>query len=198
MNNSINIGRMKEKFTKLAQIGATENGGLSRLALSEADKNARDMFVGWLKDAGLSVTFDDVGNIYGYREGTEPDLPALFMGSHIDTVFKGGRFDGITGSMGALEVMDTLHANNIKTKRPIGLAIFTNEEGARFKPALLGSGVLTGFFTKEFVYSRQDLDGKIFGKELAKIGYLGEEKNRIIMPRGFLELHIEQGPVLDL
>lgn len=194
---AVNIARMKEKFMTLAQIGAAENGGMSRLALSDADKQARDLFISWLKEAGLTVTYDDGGNIYGYREGTDAGKPAVLMGSHLDTVFQGGKFDGIVGVMGALEIMDTLAATGIKTKRPVALAVFTNEEGARFKPALLGSGLATGQFTKEFVYSRQDKDGNLFGDELQNIGYKGEEGNRLKPPQAFLELHIEQGPVLD-
>jgi N-carbamoyl-L-amino-acid hydrolase len=188
---------MKEKFTALAQYGAANHGGMSRLALSDADKQARDVFVSWLEEAGLTVSFDDGGNLYGYRAGLDPEANAVMIGSHLDTVFEGGQYDGITGVMGALEVMDTLCDRNTKTKRPLILAVFTNEEGARFQPALLGSGLATGKFTKEFVYSRQDKDGKLFADELVRIGYQGEEKNRLKPPHAYLELHIEQGPVLD-
>lgn len=196
-NSTIDIKRMKEKFVALAKYGAADHGGMSRLALSDADKQARDLFVSWMEAVGLTVTFDDGGNIYGYRAGLEPEADAVMMGSHLDTVFEGGQFDGITGVMGALEVLETLNSHSIKTRRPLILVVFTNEEGARFQPALLGSGLATGKFTKEFVYSRQDKEGKLFADELARSGYQGEEKNRLKPPYAYLELHIEQGPVLD-
>lgn len=193
----INLARMQDRFNSLASFGATEQGGLSRLALSDADKQARDQLVVWLKEAGLSVRIDDVGNIYGRREGTNPEAAPVLIGSHLDTVFQGGRFDGITGVLGAFEIMETLNDNQVKTHSPLEVVVFTNEEGARFQPPLLGSGAVAGAFTREFVYSRQDRNEKTFEQELKRIGYQGKEENRPHNVSSYLELHIEQGPVLE-
>ncbi|HHW43103.1 MAG TPA: Zn-dependent hydrolase [Desulfotomaculum sp.] len=193
----INLSRMLERFNTLARFGATERGGLSRLALSDADKEARDQFVSWLIEAGLAVRVDDAGNIYGRREGTNSVAPAVLMGSHLDTVYKGGRFDGVIGVLGAFEVVETLNDYGVQTRAPLELVVFTNEEGARFQPALLGSGLITGYFTRDFVYSRRDQDGKTFGEELERIGYKGKEENRPGPLEAYLELHVEQGPVLE-
>ena len=196
-NMNVNGQRLKETFEYLGQFGATPTGGITRPALSDADKQARDTFVGWLKEAGLTVRIDDAGNIYGHRPGSDDSAPPILMASHLDTVYGGGRFDGITGVQSALEVIRTLNDNNVVTKRPVEIGVFTNEEGTRFEPALLGSGIATGVFKKEDVYQTADRDGLLFGEELERIGYKGEEKNRPGKLDTYFEMHIEQGPVLD-
>ena len=193
----VNAKRLEETFEYLGQFGATPGGGITRPALSDMDKQARDTFVGWLKEAGLSVRIDDAGNIYGHRKGEDDTAAPILMASHLDTVYNGGRFDGITGVQSALEVIRTLNDNNIVTKRPIEIAVFTNEEGTRFEPALLGSGIATGVFKKEDVYKTADRDGLLFGEELERIGYMGDEANRPKEIDTYFEMHVEQGPVLD-
>lgn len=192
----INLNRLKQTIDKSAEIGQTKKGGLNRLALSHEDKLMRDIFVGWLKEANLQVRVDDFGNIYGHRQGLH-DLPPVMIGSHLDTQPKGGRFDGILGVLAALEVVHTLNENNIETYRPIEIVNFTNEEGARFEPPLLGSGGATNTFEKSFIYDQQDRDGITFYEALKQINYVGEKENRLDEIHSFVELHIEQGPVLE-
>jgi N-carbamoyl-L-amino-acid hydrolase len=158
---------------------------------------ARDLYCDWLRQIALEVCVDDAGNIYGRKAGTDAMLPSVVMGSHLDTVYYGGRFDGITGVMGALEVMRTVCEKKIPHKRPLLVAVWTNEEGARFEPALLGSGIVAGKFEKEKIYAVTDRDGISFGEALERVGYRGEEKNRLRKVDTYLELHVEQGPVLD-
>lgn len=197
MANSVNIERFKQSFEYLGQFGRTEAGGLTRPALSTEDKMARDTFCQWLKEAGLTVRIDDVGNIYGRREGLDDNFLPVVMGSHLDTVYQGGRFDGITGVLSGLEVIRSLNDKNIRTKRPIEICVFTNEEGTRFEPSMLGSGVLAGEFQAEDVYKIKDKDGITFLDELKRIGYLGEKCNRLKKADSYFEMHVEQGPVLE-
>ena len=194
---TINEKRLLETFEVSSSIGQTENGGLNRLALSEEDKQIRDIFVKWLKDENLEVRIDDFGNIYGRREGKIKDAPAVVIGSHLDTQPVGGRFDGILGVLAALEVIRSLNDHQIETDYPIEIINFTNEEGARFEPPMLGSGGIANIFTKEFIYGIQDANGISFEQALESIGYKGEEKNRVKNIKNFIELHIEQGPILD-
>lgn len=192
----INADRLHDSLRQMAQIGATPGGGVTRLALSAEDRAARDLFRRWLEDAGLQVRFDDFGNMTGRRAGSESGA-AVMMASHLDSVRRGGRFDGVYGVLGALEVMRTLNDHKVATQRPLEIVNWTNEEGVRFEPAMLCSGAVAGKFTSEYVYGRTDRDGKRFGDELDSIGYRGERSNRPGPAAAYLELHIEQGPVLE-
>lgn len=194
---NINIERFKETFDALSEFGKTEKNGLNRPALSDTDKKARDTFCQWMRDAGMEVRIDDAGNYYGHRKGLDDTLPPVVMGSHLDSVYYGGRFDGITGVQAALEVVRTLNDNHIITKRPIEAAVFTNEEGTRFEPSMLGSGVLAGVFDIADVYQIKDMDGISYEDELTRIGYKGRKENRLKNADTYLELHVEQGPVLE-
>lgn len=180
----------------MAQIGSTDNGGVTRLALSNLDRDARNQLNTWMIDAGLSVRVDDFGNMVGRRDGLTTE-PPLLIGSHLDTVRTGGKYDGALGVLGALEVVRTLNDNGVITRRPIEIVNWTNEEGTRFQPSILGSGAVTGRFEKDYVYSRIDEQGIRFGDELERIGYLGLESNRPNKGSAYIELHIEQGSKLE-
>lgn len=193
----INADRLHQALAGLARVGAAPRGGVSRLALTDADGEGRDILKGWMEEAGLQVRIDDFGNMTGRRPGYDPDALPVIMGSHCDSVLRGGRYDGALGVVGALEVVRTLNDAGITTRCPIEVVNWTNEEGARFQPAMLGSGAVAGAFSKEYVYSRTDNEGHTFADELRRIGYMGDEQNRPGPARAFLELHIEQGPVLD-
>jgi N-carbamoyl-L-amino-acid hydrolase len=192
----IDAARLQESLVAMSMIGATPNGGVTRLALTDEDRQARDIFTIWCGEAGLTVRVDDFGNMMARRAG-EDNLPPVLLGSHLDTVRSGGRFDGVLGVLGALEVIRTLNDHGIATRHPIEIINWTNEEGARFAPALLGSGAVTGQFDQIYVYGRTDQDGLRFEDELRRIGYLGPPDNRPIDGIAYLELHIEQGPVLE-
>ncbi len=192
----INADRLHESLRQLAQIGATPGGGVTRLALSSEDRAARDLLRRWMAETGLRVRVDDFGNITGRRAGSESGA-AVLMASHIDTVRCGGRYDGAYGVLGALEVMRTLNDLGVTTRRPLELVNWTNEEGVRFEPAMLASGAVAGRFTPEYVYGRTDYEGFRFGEELARIGYKGGRGDRPGPVAAYLELHIEQGPVLE-
>src|SRR5213593_2372565 len=188
--------RLERSIEELGRIGQTPRGGLTRLALTDEDKRGRDWMVARMREAGLTVTVDQMGNIFGQRPGTAP-LPPVMMGSHVDSVPTGGRYDGQLGVLCALEVIRTLNDRKIETRHPVTLAIFTNEEGARFQPAMIASGVMAGKIPLEDAYNARDRDGIRLVDELERIGYLGSEP---CVPRPFkayLELHIEQGPLLE-
>ncbi|MEH7342565.1 Zn-dependent hydrolase [Bacillus sp. JJ1532] len=193
----INMRRLMETLEISNQVGSLPEGGLCRLALSDEDKVMRDHLCEWMTKEGLDVRFDDFGNIYGRREGRIPDAAPVLIGSHLDTQPEGGRYDGILGVLAALEVIRTLNERGIETERPIEVVNFTNEEGARFEPPMLGSGGIASLFRKEYIYGLKDKDGKYFGDELQRIGYVGEKKNRIEKAHRYVELHIEQGPLLE-
>ncbi|EQB38670.1 MULTISPECIES: M20 family metallo-hydrolase [Virgibacillus] len=193
----INRNRLLETIKVSSSIGATKNGGLNRLALTKEDQAMRNKYVTWLRQEDLQVRYDDFGNIYGRREGKIHDGPAVAVGSHLDTQPCGGRFDGVLGVLTALEVIRVLNEHNIETDYPIEIINFTNEEGARFEPPMLGSGGLTESLAKEFIYNIKDDDNVSFEKALIDSGYLGKEKNRIKNIKNFIELHIEQGPILE-
>lgn len=180
----------------MAQIGGTSAGGVTRLALSDEDKASRDLLWQWMEGAGLQVRVDDFGNMTGLRPGNEP-VPPVWLGSHSDSQPRGGRYDGILGVLGALEVIRTLNDLDIETRRPIELVNWTNEEGARFEPAMQCSGAVAGAFTRDYVYGRTDSGGLRFEDELRRIGYMGPEENRPGRAAAYLELHIEQGPALE-
>ncbi|MEK4029585.1 M20 family metallo-hydrolase [Pseudobacillus sp. FSL P4-0506] len=193
----VNIERLMNTIEESAKIGQLDQGGIGRLALTDEDKHMRDLFIHWLESTGLTVRVDDFGNIYGRREGKNSEAAAVLIGSHLDTQPEGGRYDGILGVLSGLEVLKVLQENDIELERPIELVCFTNEEGARFEPPILGAGGLAGIFNEDFVFTRQDQDGKVFLDELQRIGYHGSKENRADNIYSYLELHIEQGPVLE-
>lgn len=195
-NLRINWPRLRHRLDRLAEVGAAENGACCRLALTDEDKAGRDLVVGWMRDLGLGVSVDAVGNILGLRKGHE-DGPPVMSGSHIDTVRTGGRYDGNYGVLGALEVIETLNEAGIVTRRPLAVGVFTNEEGARFQPDMLGSLVYAGGMPLDEALDSRAIDGARLGDELARIGYAGAAAPGAVTPHAFLELHIEQGPVLD-
>lgn len=195
-NLRVNGGRLMERLEALRLCGDTGDGGSRRMALTDTDKKGRDLFVSWLKQIGLEVHVDKIGNIVGVLKG-ETDEPAILMGSHIDTVGTGGKFDGALGTLGALEVIETVKEAGIKPKRSLAVIAFTNEEGARFQPDILGSCVWTGDMTLEETYPIVDTDGKSVGDELKRIGYVGTAEPGFLPTKAYLELHIEQGPILD-
>src|SRR5690625_3300880 len=175
----IDESRFLDTFKHSSSIGATAKGGLHRLALSNEDKEMRDVFVDWMKEAGLSIRIDDFGNIYGRREGKRKDAPVVAIGSHLDTQPTGGKFDGVLGVLAALEVVRVLNDQKIETDYPIEIINFTNEEGARFSPPLIGSGGVAGVFKKDYIYNLKDDAGITFKSALNNIGYLGDVENRI-------------------
>jgi N-carbamoyl-L-amino-acid hydrolase len=188
--------RLLGALDELAQVGAIEGGGCARLALSDEDKAGRDLVVGWMTALGLAVQVDAIGNVIGLRAGREA-LPPIMTGSHIDTVRTGGRYDGNYGVLAGLEVVRALDAAGITTRRPIAVAFFTNEEGARFQPDMMGSLVHAGGLGLDEAYAAVDKDGLSVGDELRRIGYLGAARPGAVRPHAFVELHIEQGPILD-
>jgi len=180
----------------LAAVGAIDGGGCARLALTDDDKAGRDLVAGWMRALGLAVTIDAIGNVIGLREGRETGAPVM-TGSHIDTVRTGGRYDGNYGVLAGLEVVRALNEAGVTTRRPIAVAFFTNEEGARFQPDMMGSLVYAGGLRLDEAYAATDKDGVAVGDELRRIGYLGPGKPGALKPHAFVELHIEQGPILD-
>ncbi|PYN10205.1 MAG: Zn-dependent hydrolase [Candidatus Rokuibacteriota bacterium] len=192
----IDRARLEQSIDELGRIGATPRGGLTRLALTDDDKRGRDLMVRWMREAGLRVTVDQMGNIFGERAGREP-LPPVMMGSHVDSVPTGGKYDGQLGVLCGLETIRALNAHGIRTRHPVTLAIFTNEEGARFQPAMIASGVMAGKIALEDAYNACDKDGMRLVDELERIGYLGAEPCVPRPFRAYLELHIEQGPLLE-
>lgn len=191
----VNGERLLRSLDEMARIGATPGGGVTRLALSAEDKAGRDLLRQWMVEANLAVGVDDFGNMIGPRAGDD-DLPPILLGSHLDTVRQGGRYDGAYGVLGALEVVRRLNELGCRTRHPIAVVNWTNEEGVRFEPAMLCSGAIAGRFERDYVYDRTDRDGLRFGDELRQIGYLGDAAARPTMAAGYLELHIEQGPNL--
>src|SRR5262245_64133199 len=188
--------RLEESMEALGKIGETARGGLNRVALTDDDRRGRDLLVAWMKQAGLAVTVDQMGNIFGIRAGTE-SLPPVFMGSHADSVPTGGKYDGQLGVLCALETIRTLTDARARTRHPVGMIVFTNEEGARFQPAMIASGVMAGKIPLEDAYNARDRDGLRLVDELERIGYLGSEPCVPRPMRAYLELHIEQGPILE-
>ena len=192
----ISSDRLFSRLDTLAQIGTTPEGGVRRLALTDADKGGRDLVVSWMKELGLDVKIDQIGNIFGIREGNK-NLAPVMTGSHIDTVFNGGNLDGNLGVLAGLEIIETLNDNDLKTRRPIVVAVFTNEEGARFQPDMMGSLVYAGGLDLGSALNCDDKQGVKLIDELARIGYDGDMPPGDIVPNCFIELHIEQGPILE-
>lgn len=194
----INSDRLWQNLMEMAKIGAITNDGVCRLALSEKDKQGRELFTQWCLDAGMSIRVDAIGNLFARREGAEPNLPAVVLGSHLDTQPEGGRFDGVYGVLAGLEVVSALNDQNIQTKRAIEVVSWTNEEGARFTPAMLGSSVYTGLFDLNETLQNTDDDGVSIAQALDEMGY---ETLCAVPPSewpfAYLEAHIEQGPILE-
>jgi N-carbamoyl-L-amino-acid hydrolase len=193
----INGSRLWNSLMELARIGATEKGGVKRLALTDLDRQGRDLVVQWGREAGLAITVDRIGNVFMRREGSNPALPPIVTGSHIDTQPTGGKFDGNYGVLAGLEVVRTLNDLDIRTEAPIEVAFWTNEEGSRFVPVMMGSGVFCGAFSLETAYAARDVGGLSVGEELQRIGYQGEETPGAHPIGAYFETHIEQGPVLE-
>jgi len=196
-NIRIDGNRLWESLMELAKIGATEKGGVCRLALTDLDRQARDLFQKWCKEAGCTMTVDKMGNIFARRPGKDNSLPPVMTGSHIDTQPSGGKFDGNYGVLAGLEVIRTLNDFNYETARPIEVVVWTNEEGSRFAPAMVASGVFAGVFDLDYGLGRKDVDGKTMGEELKRIGYAGETQCGGREIAAFFEAHIEQGPILE-
>jgi N-carbamoyl-L-amino-acid hydrolase len=189
--------RLWRSLMDLAQIGATPKGGVCRLALTDLDRQGRDLVTGWAREAGMSVTVDQIGNVFMRRPGRNPALPPIMTGSHIDTQPTGGKFDGNYGVLAGLEVVRTLNDHGIQTEAPIEVAFWTNEEGSRFVPVMMGSGVFAKAFTLAHAYAATDTEGKSVRDELERIGYLGQQTPGDHPIGAYFEAHIEQGPVLE-
>ena len=196
MEPRIDVDRLQSRLQELARIGDTGDGGCARLALSDEDRDGRDLVVTWMRDLGLDVTIDGIGNVVATRPGRE-DGPPVMCGSHIDTVATGGVYDGNLGVLAGLEVLETLAAAGITPRRAMAVAFFTDEEGARFAPDMLGSLVYAGGMSVEDAYDVVGIDGTRLGEELARIGYMGTTPCPGLAPHAYVELHIEQGPVLE-
>jgi len=195
-NLKIDSGRLWNSLMEMAKIGATEKGGVCRLALTDLDRESRDLFVRWCEDSGCTVSFDAMGNIFARRPGRNNDLPPVMAGSHLDSQPTGGKFDGAYGVLAGLEVVRALNDAEFETEAPVEVTVWTNEEGSRFPPAMVGSGAFARIFDLEEAHGKADMDGKTIGEELARIGYKGEGcGGRDI--GAYFEAHIEQGPVLE-
>lgn len=193
----VNGSRLWSRLMEMATIGGTSGGGVCRLALTDLDKQARDLFCQWAREAGCSVQIDVMGNVFARRKGTDESRLPVAAGSHLDTQPSGGKFDGVLGVLAALEVIETLNDHEVRTVSPIEATVWTNEEGARFSPAMIGSGVHSGAFELDYAYGRTDAEGNKLGDELARIGYLGSLGPGQHRLAAHLELHIEQGPILE-
>lgn len=196
-NLRIDPARLWDSLMEMAKIGPGVAGGCNRQTLTDADGEARHLFAGWCRAAGMVLGVDSMGNMFATRAGEDPESLPVYMGSHLDTQPTGGKYDGVLGVLGALEVVRTLNDMGVRTRRPIVVTNWTNEEGARFAPAMLASGVFAGIHTEDYAKGRTDLDGKVFGEELARIGWVGDEKVGARKMHAMLELHIEQGPILE-
>ena len=193
----VNGDRLWQSLMELAKIGATQKGGVCRLTLTDLDRQGRDLVIGWAREAGLSVTIDKIGNVFMRRAGKNNALPPIMTGSHIDTQPTGGKFDGNFGVLAGLEVIRTLNDYDIETEAPVELAFWTNEEGSRFVPVMMGSGVFANIFSLEHAYAATDIEGKTVRDELEKIGYIGTETPGDHPIGAYFESHIEQGPILE-
>ncbi|SDW99173.1 Zn-dependent hydrolase [Litoreibacter albidus] len=196
-NMKIDGARLWDSLMDMAKIGPGVAGGNNRQTLTDEDGEGRALFQRWCEDAGCTMGLDQMGNMFARREGTDPDALPVYIGSHLDTQPTGGKYDGVLGVLSGLEVIRTLNDLNIKTKHPIVATNFTNEEGTRYAPAMLSSGVFAGIHTQDWAYAREDAEGKLFGDELKRIGWCGEEEVGARKMHAFFELHIEQGPILE-
>lgn len=193
----INEKRLEERMNRINSIAVTAESGMMRLALTDADKEARDLIVSWLEEAGMEVKVDDMGSVYGILKGTNPDAKPICVGSHADTQPNGGRYDGLFGVMAGLEAIISIKESGKRVESSLILVDWTNEEGARFVPPMLASGVVSGKFDSQWVYDKEDVDGIRYEDELIRIGYKGQKENRLKDIKAYFEPHIEQGPVLD-
>ena len=196
-NMRIDGDRLWDSLMEMAKIGPGVRGGNNRQTLTDEDGEGRHLFKSWCESAGMTTGVDTMGNMFFHRDGTDPEALPVYVGSHLDTQPTGGKFDGVLGVLGALEVVRTLNDLNIKTKHPIVVTNWTNEEGTRFAPAMLASGVFAGVHEEDWAYARTDAKGKTFGEELARIGWKGDEPVGDRKIHAFFELHIEQGPILE-
>ena len=196
-NFKINGDRLWETIMEMAKIGPGIAGGNNRQTLTDEDAKGRALFQKWCDEANLSMGIDKMGTMFARREGTDPDALPVYVGSHLDTQPTGGKYDGILGVLGGLELVRSLDDMNIKTKHPIVLVNWTNEEGTRFAPPMMASGVFAGVHTLDWAYAKEDSDGKKFGDELKRIGWIGDEEVGSRKMKAFFELHIEQGPILE-
>ena len=193
----INQDRLWQTHMDMGKIGALPNGGNCRLTLTDEDKEGKDLFVTWCKEAGCEVSFDQIGNIFIRRSGKDNTKSAVMCGSHLDTQPHGGKFDGIYGVLAGLEVIRTLNENNIETERPIEVAVWINEEGVRFSPGVAGSATFAGLYSAEEILAIRSHDGCLWKDELERAGYAGKDKPGSRKLDSFFELHIEQGPILE-
>ena len=197
-NLRINSSRLWDSLMEMAKIGPGIAGGNNRQALTDEDAQGRALFQKWCDEAGLTMGIDQMGTMFARREGTRPDLLPVYVGSHLDTQPTGGKYDGVLGVLAGLEIIRTLNEQGIETKHPIVIVNFTNEEGTRFPPAMVASGVFAGVHSLDWAYSREDSEGKTFGEELKRINWIGDEEVGSRKMKAFFELHIEQGPILEL
>lgn len=196
-NMRVNADRLWDTLMDMAKIGPGIAGGNNRQTLTDADAEGRRLFQTWCEDAGLSMGVDTMGNMFMTRAGTDPDALPVYIGSHLDTQPTGGKYDGVLGVLAGLEVVRSLNDLGIRTKHPIVVTNWTNEEGARFAPAMLASGVFAGIHTQDYAYARKDPEGKTFGEELKRIGWVGDEEVGARKMHAYFEYHIEQGPILE-
>jgi beta-ureidopropionase / N-carbamoyl-L-amino-acid hydrolase len=196
-NMRINADRLWDSLMEMAKIGPGVAGGNNRQTLTDDDAKGRALFQDWCEAAGCTMGLDTMGNMFARFEGTDPDALPVYVGSHLDTQPTGGKYDGVLGVLGGLEILRSLNDLGVKTKHPIVVTNWTNEEGTRFAPAMLASGVFAGMHTEEWAYAREDAEGKTFGDELARIGWRGDEPVGERKMHAFFELHIEQGPILE-
>ena len=193
----IDGGRLWHRLMDMAQIGATPAGGCNRQALTDLDKQGRELFLSWCTEAGCTSRVDQMGNIFVRRSGTDDSLPPVITGSHLDTQPTGGKFDGVYGVLAGLEVIESLNDHEISTHHPVEVVVWTNEEGARFSPAMIGSGVWCGEFDIADAHNIKDREGFSIGSELKKIGFNGEQDCKAFPIKAAFEAHIEQGPILE-
>ncbi len=196
-NLRINGDRLWDSLMEMAKIGPGVAGGNNRQTLTDEDAEGRALFQKWCEDAGCTMGLDQMGNMFARREGADSEALPIYVGSHLDTQPTGGKYDGVLGVLGGLEIIRTLNDLGIKTKHPIVATNWTNEEGTRYAPAMLSSGVFAGMHTQDWAYAREDAEGKKFGDELNRIGWRGDEEVGARKMHAFFELHIEQGPILE-
>ena len=196
-NLRINPSRLWDSLMEMAKIGPGVAGGNNRQTLTDDDAKGRALFQKWCEAAGLTMGVDEMGTMFATRAGEDPDALPVYMGSHLDTQPTGGKYDGVLGVLGALEAVRTMNDLGIKTKHPIVVTNWTNEEGTRFAPAMLASGVFAGVLKQDYAYAREDAEGKTFGDELKRVGWVGDEKVGARKMHAMFELHIEQGPILE-
>ena len=196
-NLRINGERLWDSLMEMAKVGPGIAGGNNRQTLTDSDAEGRDLFKSWCEAAGMTLGVDQMGTMFATRQGTDPDALPVYVGSHLDTQPTGGKYDGVLGVLAGLEVVRSMNDLGIRTKHPVVVTNWTNEEGARFAPAMLASGVFAGALTLDYAYERRDLEGKSFGDELKRIGWVGDEEVGARKMHAYIEYHIEQGPILE-